>query len=116
MADSGRASEPYVCILIMISTNTEKMKVSISTKISNHDSAQENVLAMPDPNSMPIEEAIDRIIMLNEGLRKFWNTAEGWAPMEAAKLLNKSRLDRQVSLSHCLRLWVTTSSARSSRR
>jgi hypothetical protein len=95
----------------MISTNTEKMKVSISTKITNHDSAQENVLAMPDPNSMPIEEAIDSIIMLNEGLRKFWNTAEGWAPIEAAKLLNKSCLDRQVSLSHCLRLWVTTSSA-----
>lgn len=89
------------------------MKVSISTKITNHDFAWESVLAMPDPNGMPIEEAIERIIILNEGLRKFWSTAEGWAPIEAAKLLNKSRLDRQVSLSHCLKLWVATSSAES---
>ena len=87
------------------------MKVSISSKITNHDSAQENVLAMPDPNGMPVEEVIERIIMLNEGLRRFWSTAEGWAPIEAAKLLNKSRLDRQVSLAHCLKLWVATSSA-----
>jgi hypothetical protein len=95
------------------SANIEKMKVSISTKITNHDYAQKIVLAMPDPNGMPIEEVIERIIMLNEGLRIFWNTAEGWAPIEAAKLLNKSRLDRQISLSHCLKLWVATASAES---
>lgn len=74
---------------------------------------RKNVLAMPDPNGMPIEEIIEHIIMLNNDLRKFWSTAEGWAPIEAAELLNKSRLDWQVSLSHCLKLWVATSSAES---
>jgi hypothetical protein len=86
------------------------MKVSISTTRTNHDSAQVHVLEMPDPNSMSVGDVIERIIKLNDGLRKFWSGAKGWTPIEAAKLLNKSRLDRQVSLSRCLKLWVTTSS------
>lgn len=89
------------------------MKFSISTQITNHNSAQKVVLAMPDPNNMPIEKVIERIIILNEGLKKFWTSAESWAPIESAKLLNKSRLDRQVSLSHCLKIWIATSSAES---
>ena len=87
------------------------MKVSISTTLTNHDSAQAHALEIPDPNDMSVEEVIERIIKLNDGQRKFWGSAEGWAPIEAAKLLNKSRLDRQVSLSHCLKLWTATSSA-----
>ena len=86
------------------------MKVSISTTITNHDSAQAYVLGMPDPSNMSVDDVIERIIMLNDGLRKFWGSAEGWAPIEVAKLLNKSRLDRQVSLSRCLKLWTTFSS------
>ena len=42
---------------------------------------------------------------LNEGLRRFWTKADGWAPSEAARLLSKSRLDWQVSLSSCLKIW-----------
>jgi len=56
---------------------------------------------------MPIEEVVDRIVTLNDGLRKFWTKAEGWAPIESAKLLSKSRLDWQVSLSSCLKIWLT---------
>lgn len=86
------------------------MKVTISTTITNHDSTHAHVLEMPDPNNMSVDDVIERIIKLNDGLRKFWSSAEGWAPIEAAKLLNKSRLDRQVSLSRCLKLWAITSS------
>jgi len=90
-----------------------RMKVTSSTKITeitDHDSAQANVLGMSDPNNMSVDDVIECIIKLNDGLRKFWSSAEGWAPVEAANLLDKSRLDRQVSLSRCLKLWVATSS------
>jgi hypothetical protein len=60
----------------------------------------------PHPQDIPIEEVVARIVALNAGLSKFWSSAEGWAPIEAAHLLSKSRLDWQVSLSLCLRIWV----------
>ena len=59
-----------------------------------------------DVNSMNIEEVIHRIIRFTEALSEFWSSAQGWAPIEAAQLLTKSRLDWQVSLSHCLSIWV----------
>src|SRR5262249_49332910 len=37
---------------------------------------------------------------------KFWSKSHGWAPVEAAGLLSKSRLDWQVFLSETLYLWV----------
>jgi len=52
------------------------------------------------------EFVISDIISTNEAIRDFWSNAHGWAPRDAAQLLAKSRLDRQVSLSHCLRLWL----------
>ncbi|MFC2085016.1 hypothetical protein ACFLS9_08170 [Bacteroidota bacterium] len=55
---------------------------------------------------MEIIEVIDRIIKLNSGLKKFWSDSEGWAPIEAAELLSRSRLDRQISLSHCLKNYI----------
>jgi hypothetical protein len=55
---------------------------------------------------MPISEVVSRIVSLNEGLRDFWSDAVGWAPIDAAHLLSKSRLDWQVSLSKCLNLWL----------
>jgi hypothetical protein len=57
---------------------------------------------------MSVIEAIGRIEALNRDLARFWRTAHGWAPIEAAGLLSKSRLDWQVSLSRCLRLWIRT--------
>lgn len=55
---------------------------------------------------MPIEEVMARIETLSDGLRNFWSKAKGWAPIEAAHLLSKSRLDWQVSLTACLRKWI----------
>ncbi len=53
-----------------------------------------------------IDEVVDRIVTLNNGLRQFWTKANGWAPIEAAQLLSKSRIDWQVSLSACLKIWL----------
>lgn len=60
----------------------------------------------PDIDAMPISEVIDRIESLNLVIAKFWTKCDGWAPITAAGLLGKSRLDWQASLSGSLRLWV----------
>jgi hypothetical protein len=57
---------------------------------------------------MSVIEVVDRIETLNRNLAHFWRKANGWAPIEAAGLLSRSRLDWQVSLSRCLRLWIKT--------
>lgn len=59
-----------------------------------------------DIENMPIEDVIDSIIDRCTDIREFWTNAHGWAPIEAANLLGKSRLDWQVSLSKCLKLWL----------
>ncbi|WP_054869947.1 hypothetical protein [Caloranaerobacter sp. TR13] len=59
-----------------------------------------------DIQSMKIEGVVERIINFNKCLNDFWSNAFEWAPLEAAQLLSKSRLDWQVSLSKCLKLWV----------
>ncbi|MCA9094383.1 MAG: hypothetical protein KDA68_12915 [Planctomycetaceae bacterium] len=54
-----------------------------------------------------LESAIDQIITSNERIQKFWTEeALGWPPREAAELLENSRMDRLVSLSHSLRQWT----------
>jgi hypothetical protein len=62
--------------------------------------------AQPPVDTMAIEEVIDRIVSLNRGIAKFWSKSDGWAPVAAAGLLGKSRLDWQASLSGSLRLWI----------
>jgi hypothetical protein len=52
---------------------------------------------------------ISDIINRNSEICDFWSSAHGWAPNDAAELLAKSRLDWQVSLSYCLRLWLEQS-------
>jgi hypothetical protein len=59
-----------------------------------------------DADKLPLSEVIQRITKLNAGIQKFWSKSRGWAPIEAAGLLAKSRLDWQVSLSEALALWV----------
>jgi len=54
---------------------------------------------------MDMNKTIDKIISYNSQLAKFWSKSHGWAPVEAADLMSKSRLDRQVDLSKCLKLW-----------
>lgn len=50
-------------------------------------------------------ETVEKIIELNKHACDFWSNAIGWAPVEAANLLSKSRLDWQVSLSHSMKKW-----------
>lgn len=54
---------------------------------------------------MSYGEVVAGIESLSRGLARFWSESEGWAPVEAAGLLSKARLDWQVSLSGTLRLW-----------
>ena len=61
---------------------------------------------MTGATQLSTEKFIDRIIEKNERIRKSWSNPHGWAPDAAAQLLSKSRLDWQVALSHCLRLWI----------
>lgn len=56
--------------------------------------------------AQPIQWVIEQITSKNDGIAGFWGSAQGWAPLAAAGLLSKSRLDRQVSLSRTLALWV----------
>jgi len=60
----------------------------------------------PRPEDLPIGDVVHRIVLLTEGLRRFWSDPHGWAPLAAAQLLSRSRLDWQVSLSRCLSLWT----------
>lgn len=61
-----------------------------------------------DINNLDIDEVVKRIVRLNTALRDFWSSAYGWAPIEAAELLSKSRLDWQVSLSNKLNMWISS--------
>ncbi|KQL55275.1 hypothetical protein AN964_18340 [Heyndrickxia shackletonii] len=51
------------------------------------------------------KETVDKIVELNKHIRSFWSNAHGWAPIDAADLLSKSRLDWLVSLSYSLYKW-----------
>lgn len=64
---------------------------------------------MTDKNidSYSQEETVQRIINLTEGLTKFWESSQGWAPIESAELLTKSRLDWQASLARQLKLFLS---------
>jgi hypothetical protein len=64
---------------------------------------------MTEREELPTDVVVSRITTLNDGLRRFWTEAEGWAPIEAAQLLSKSRLDWQISLSKCLKIWIAGS-------
>lgn len=58
-------------------------------------------------DDLPIEEVVEKICKLNEGIQNFWSNCSGWAPDEAAELLGVVKLDWQTDLSRCLRLWIT---------
>lgn len=73
------------------------IKVTVKTR---------NDVCQTPVTELSIEEVISRIEKLNARLATFWSACDGWAPIEAAGLLGKSRLDWQVSLSSSLRLWV----------
>ncbi len=73
----------------------------------NHESGLKYIdQFQPELNAAEITDVIGRVIRLNRGLRDFWSSSHGWAPVEAAELLSRARLDWQVSLSACLNNWV----------
>lgn len=80
--------------------------ISVSVTVPNHESSADSVLFGADLPSMSDSEIVCRIINLNEGLCRFWSNSSGWAPIEAAELLSKSRLDWQVQLSKTLQIWI----------
>lgn len=82
------------------------VEVNISKNKTDHESAQKYIASLLNPQDIPIEEVMERIIHLYTGIQHFWSNAYGWAPFESAQLLNKSQLDWQVSLAMCLKIWV----------
>lgn len=50
------------------------------------------------------KNTVERIILGNDHFCSFWGDS-GWANIEAAELLSKSRLDWQVELSKTLLIW-----------
>lgn len=92
-----------------LSNKTRNMKIvktTVTIQKQDHETAEKFIYSKANMKKLSIAETIDRLIRLTENLNKFWSKADGWAPIEAAELLSKSRLDWQVSLTHCLKYWV----------
>lgn len=54
---------------------------------------------------LPLTETVKRTTHLIQSMMGFWKDAHGWAPIEAAELLNKSMLEWQSSLAEQLSAW-----------
>jgi hypothetical protein len=50
-----------------------------------------------------MKKDIEKIIRVTDAQASFWKKAHGWAPVTAADLLSKSRLDRHCSLARTLK-------------
>ena len=57
------------------------------------------------PSPLPLDATIQRTATLVRSMMNFWKSPHGWAPVDAAALLNKSMLEWQSSLADCLQLW-----------
>jgi len=55
--------------------------------------------------TLSLDATLQRIATLVRGMMNFWKSAQGWAPVKAAGLLNKSMLEWQSSLADCLQIW-----------
>lgn len=60
--------------------------------------------------SLPESEVCERIATLTGQMMSFWESPHGWAPIEAADLLNRSMLEWQTSLAATLSRWLSSSS------
>jgi hypothetical protein len=67
---------------------------------------------MSSSKDIALKELNMEIIAVTEQLVKFWGSAEGWAPIEAASLLSISRLDWQLSLTKQLNCFFNPKSRR----
>lgn len=57
-------------------------------------------------SDLSLVETTRRTAKLVQSIMTFWKDAHGWAPTEAATLLNKSMLEWQVSLASSLSKWT----------
>lgn len=62
--------------------------------------------AAVDGSAESYEATVKNIEIIQSGLSEFWKNAHGWAPTNAATLLDKSRLDWLPSLASVLRHWA----------
>lgn len=69
-------------------------------------------MSLPDTDTYKIShiELCERIETLTTNMMDFWKFANGWAPIEAAGLLNISMLEWQASLSSSLHRWILATS------
>jgi len=57
--------------------------------------------------SLSFRDVVSELVQEATEIHQFWSSSHGWAPIAAADLLSKSRLDWQVSLTRCLAGWTT---------
>jgi hypothetical protein len=69
-------------------------------------------MSIPDPDTYELSHAeiCECIETLTTKMMDFWKSAHGWAPIEAAGLLNISMLEWQSSLSSSLHRWLSATS------
>jgi len=69
-------------------------------------------MSIPDPDTYELShtELCERIETLTTKMMDFWKSADGWAPIEAAGMLNISMLEWQASLSSSLHRWLSATS------
>jgi len=58
-----------------------------------------------DPD-LPLTDVIAEIVRINAEIELNWKNSWEWAPDQTARLLDESRLDWLVSMSHTLGLWI----------
>ncbi|MCK9637770.1 MAG: hypothetical protein M0R41_15975 [Methylobacter tundripaludum] len=58
-----------------------------------------------DSPALSNEIAVARVATLVGNMMSFWKNSSGWAPLEAASLMNKSMLEWQSSLADALKNW-----------
>lgn len=66
----------------------------------------------PDSDTLSLAPFVlcERIQRLTSGMMAFWQSAHGWASLEAAGLLSRSMIGWQASLSASLQHWLGSSS------
>jgi hypothetical protein len=64
--------------------------------------------------SLSFGDVVSELVQEATEIHQVWSSPHGWAPIAAADLLSKSRLDWQVSLTKCLAGWTTATTAEES--
>lgn len=104
---TSQSADEYSVKEIKVSDDLQLGKLISATRVKH------SIMNPADKRKYPIEETVKRIIKLTEGLTNFWKSSSGWAPIEAAELLTKSRLDWQASLARQLKLFLDRTNSES---